>query len=119
MPLFPRRRGNRRVVEVLSRIREQRDDVVVGTRAALRTTVSESTLPEEVKAFIDPMVDDDRLVGFVFTKFAADLPSKDADDLIDNPERGKILGQIIAFIERGGLQMILEFILALVSALSK
>jgi len=117
MPLFPRRkRGNRKVVEVLMRIREKREQVVPTTRSALQRVVDESGLPDEVKAFVGPLVDDDRLVGFVFTKFSASLTEEEGEAIADDPQRGQLLEKIIAFIERGGLMMILEFILGIIGA---
>lgn len=118
MPLFPRRqRKNRKIIEVLTRIKEKRDQVLPAVRTTVKRQLDEAAIPEETKSFLEPMIDDDRLIGFIFTKFAAGITEAEGDAIVDDPQRGKLLEMIIGFVERGGLQLILEFILAIMAAI--
>jgi hypothetical protein len=125
MPLFPRRRRkNRRFLEILQRIRQDNRDtdnkVSKEAESNLRQVVSNAELPDEVNEFLEPFLGDRRLLGLVFTKFSSALDSRDADDVLDDDQQprrqGALLELLFGFIGSGGLSLILEFIISLMSA---
>jgi hypothetical protein len=96
--------------------------VSIKAEETLKQVVSNAALPDEVNEFIRPFLSDRRLLGFVFTRFSSEIRTTDANLVLDDDDeprrQGILLQMIIDFIERGGLQLILEFILALVGAFS-